>query len=62
MNKREIKALHQQAEFQKKLAWANFEASKNSVLFKKELIACAVEASMACRRLRREAMTLIWDI
>ena len=38
MKDQRIMKLHRIAEFQKKLAWANYEAAKKSKLFKQELL------------------------
>lgn len=53
MNKAYIKKLHLIAEFQKKLAWANFEAANRSTMFKKELMDCAKQAADRCRETRQ---------
>lgn len=58
MQKTRINQLHAIAEFQKKLAWHNFEAAKHSTMFKQELLACAKQAAEACR----ETRTIIQNI
>lgn len=49
----QIKALHRVAEFQKKLAWANYNCAQNSTMFKKELLECAKVAAKNCRETRQ---------
>lgn len=57
--KTKINQLHRIAEFQKKLAWANFEAAKRSTMFKKELLECAKVAAQNCRDTRQMIKNII---
>ena len=59
MKKTRINQLHAIAEFQKKLAWANFNAAKNSTMFKEELLECAKQAAQQCRETRAIISRLI---
>ena len=53
MTKARINQLHRIAEFQKKLAWANYNYAQGSTLFKQELLACAKQAADNCRETRQ---------
>lgn len=57
--KSQISKLHAIAEFQKKVAWANFEASKKVPWLKKELEAAAKQAADNCRETRETIRELI---
>lgn len=59
MNKTTINKLHAIAQFQKRLAWANYNAAKNSTMFKKELLECAKQAADNCRETRATIKRLI---
>ena len=59
MEKGTINKLHAIAQFQKKLAWANYNAAKNSTMFKKELMDCAKKAADNCRATRETIKALI---
>jgi hypothetical protein len=54
-----IMQLHRIAEFQKKLAWANWNHAQNSSLFKKELLECARQAANHCRETRQAIRNII---
>lgn len=59
MEKSRINALHRIAEFQKKLAWANYQAARNSTMFKAELLECAKVAAQNCRDTRQAIRNII---
>lgn len=61
MEKTRINQLHAIAEFQKKLAWHNFNAAQHSKLFKEELLACAKQAADNCRETRQAIRNIIWN-
>ena len=50
------------ADFQKRLAWHNFNAPKHSTLFKDELLACAKQAADNCRETRQEIRNIIANL
>ena len=57
--KKRIQALHRIAEYQKKLAWYNYNAAQNSTMFKDELLACAKQAADNCRETRQIIRNLV---
>lgn len=59
MKKDYINKLHAIAEFQKRVAWANFQAAQRSTMFKSELLDCARLASQNCRETRQAIRNLI---
>lgn len=61
MDKTRINQLHRIAEFQKKLAWANYQAAQRSTMFKSELLDCARQAAQNCRETRQAIRNLIYQ-